>query len=123
MTVSIQDQLRDYAAEVTSQSVPVDLDGIAFGDPPSQPVTQTVGAWPETPTKPMVPTRPRGWLVGLVAATAALVLLTSTEKRALRAIRLSEPITVIRPRATGEPACWPFRTSSPWNSRTCSSIG
>ena len=74
MTDSIQDQLRDYAHEVTSQSVSVDLDEIVSGRPLSQPVTQTVGAWPEYPTEPSISIRRRGSLVAVASAVAVLLL-------------------------------------------------
>ena len=74
MTASIQDQLRDYAVQVTSQSVSVDLDEIVSGDVLSEPVTQTVGAWPEYPAEPIVSTRRRGWLVAVATAVAMLVV-------------------------------------------------
>ena len=77
MTVSIRDQLRDYADQVTSHSVPVDLDQIVLGDPVTPPVTQTVGAWPKDPTEPVGSKRPRGWLVAAATAAAVLVLASS----------------------------------------------
>ena len=74
MTASIQDQLRDYAVQVISQSMSVDVDEIVSGDVFSEPVTQTVGAWPEYPAEPIVSTRRRGWLVAVATAVAMLVV-------------------------------------------------
>ncbi len=72
MTVSIRDQLRQYADQVTSESVPVELDQVGELLPP--PVTQTIGPKPESLREPVVSAHRRGWLVAAGAAAAVLVL-------------------------------------------------
>lgn len=71
MAVSIQDQLRDYADQVTSESIPGDLD--QSGELFRPPVTQTIGTSTELPTHSVISTRPVR-LVAVFATVAALVL-------------------------------------------------